>query len=581
MRRAASLLVEIRPMSTNEAPSTPELAPHPRWRGLVLPAAVALATAAAAILSHRAITWAPLNVDEEMTRFVAGHSFSSILDIVSNKRGGGPLHFWLVHVTLSTFHGLIGLRGPSLAFFVLALPAAALVARELADEWAAVGAVILLATSPLGMSYASFGRPHTMLLAWLLWSTVLALRAVRLGGRVRFGIAGAALGTSIFVHPTAPLYALSAGLAAVIVSPLPWRTLLRDGWVGVVTCFVGFVPYEIKTAHVLGERYGISAGAQHGRTFTRLPVWHDALATIAPGRHAFLNVFTIGAALGMLSLLGKRRRSAVAMGIIIAAPVAFFTWVPANGLAAIFFDRYMLPALPAFLTLVAAGVAALTAHLGRLRPLVFALVISGVAYVGIHIVTVRQGQLHDLRLPAVASAIAEDATHSVVFSAAGSTQIGAYPGQFSYGRPADLIGRYVQLSHPEITLVDDESCQPVVSWLTLQPEAAHGVWVFYAVRDDELARAQTALAQFPEVTVTVPAHRYFLLRSKDQLAPRALLALGITLRQAWLKAVPMNPRAQLLIDADTTALHDPNACVATGPLGDPGISPNYPLTNDS
>jgi hypothetical protein len=107
------------------------------------------------------------------------------------------------------------------------------------------------------------------------------------------------------------------------------------------------------------------------------------------------------------------------------------------------------------------------------------------------------------------------------------------------------------------------------------------VWLFYAVRDDELARAQTALAAFPEVTMTFPAHRYFLLRSKATLDPRSLLSLGVALRKAWLGAVPMNPRAQLLIDADTTALHDPNACVETGPLGDPGISPNYPLTNDS
>ena len=564
------------PLPTSH-PVTPTRPSH----RLALAGVIVVAAAIAATLAHRAVTLAPLNVDEEMTRFVAGHSFASIFDIVSNKRGGGPFHFWLVHVTLQHVHGLLGLRGLSIFFFLAALPATALIARELAGPWAAFGAVLLLATSPLGMSYASFGRPHTMLLAWLLWSTVLALRATRLGGRLRFAIAGAALGSAIFVHPTAPLYALSAGLAAVIASRLPWRQLIRDGWIGAVTCGLAFVPYEIKTAHVLGDRYGIGPGGQQGRTFSRLPVWHDALTTIAPGRHAFLNVFTIGAAIGFAALLARRPRPALALGVVIAAPVAFFTWVPADGLAAIFFDRYMLPALPAFLTLVAAGIAALTANHGRLRPITFAVLLAGVAYIGLHIVTTRQGQLRDLQLSRVAAALAEDPAHSVVFTPAGSTQIGAYPGQFSYGRPADLVGRYAELAHPELTLVDDESCEPVVAWLTQQPSATHGVWLFYAVRDDEVKRADKLLRSFPEVTVSTPAHRYFLLRSNETLPPRSLLALGVSLRTAWLKAVPMNPRAQLQIDADLTSLSDPNACVATGPLGDPGISPNYPLTNDS
>jgi hypothetical protein len=38
-----------------------------------------------------------------------------------SQRGGGPLHFWLIHLTLQWPGGLTGLRAPSLVFFLLAM----------------------------------------------------------------------------------------------------------------------------------------------------------------------------------------------------------------------------------------------------------------------------------------------------------------------------------------------------------------------------------------------------------------------------------------------------------------------------
>ena len=129
-------------------------------RRFALPAAVALAVGLAAALASRAVWWAPLNVDEELTRRVATEPFGSIFHIVSSERGGGPLHFWIEHFTLQWPGGLVGLRGPSTLFFLLTLPAVALIARELAGSFAAVAAVLLTATAPLAISYSTFGRPH-------------------------------------------------------------------------------------------------------------------------------------------------------------------------------------------------------------------------------------------------------------------------------------------------------------------------------------------------------------------------------------------------------------------------------------
>src|SRR5437867_3169707 len=95
---------------------------------LALPAATLAGIGLAAGLAIRALWRAPLNVDEELTRRVATGPFGSIFDIVSSKRGGGPVHFWLEHLTLQWPSGLPGLRGPSMLFFALTLPAIALIA---------------------------------------------------------------------------------------------------------------------------------------------------------------------------------------------------------------------------------------------------------------------------------------------------------------------------------------------------------------------------------------------------------------------------------------------------------------------
>src|SRR5262249_20081407 len=157
---------------------------------------------------------------EELTLRISDFSFRHIFHIVSTKRGGGPLHFWMEHYLLGWWPGLGALRIPSLVFLILALPAVALVVRRLLNDDEAAGAVwILTAVSPTPVPYATFGRPHTLLFAWLMWSTALSLTAAVRGSRWLWAAAGAALGLSVFVHPTAPLYALTAFFASAVFAP--------------------------------------------------------------------------------------------------------------------------------------------------------------------------------------------------------------------------------------------------------------------------------------------------------------------------------------------------------------------------
>src|SRR5213080_4822066 len=220
--------------------------PLAQSRRALLPLTTAAAVAVLAWAALPLVWWTPLNVDEELTIRVSEFSFANVFHIVSTERGGGPLHFWLEHFLLGWWPSVGALRIPSLVFLCLALPASALVARRLVGEEASVGVVVLTAASPIPVLYATFGRPHTLLFAWIMWATVLALKAAQDGDRRLWAAAGAVLGLSVFVHPTAPLYAGTALAVALIWAPSDPRTVLREAWPGLLAFAFTFVPYYVR-----------------------------------------------------------------------------------------------------------------------------------------------------------------------------------------------------------------------------------------------------------------------------------------------------------------------------------------------
>jgi hypothetical protein len=523
------------------------------------------------------VWWTPLNVDEELTIRVSEFSFANVFDIVSTKRGGGPLHFWLEHFLLGWWPGLDSLRLPSLLFICLALPAAVLIARRLVGDEASAGVVLLTAASPIPVLYATFGRPHTLLFAWLMWSTVLALKAAESGSRRLWAVTGAALGLSVFVHPTAPLYAGTALIAALLYAPRDLRSVLRQAWPGLLAFAVTFGPYYVRTLHVLGDRYGVTSGAASGRTFSGRPVWEDALHFIAPGAHD-LNYFTALAAIGLVALLVQRRARVVVFCVLtVAAPIVFFSVVPASGDSALFFDRYMIPAIPAFLVLVMAGVltlARLTAFVrfaAPLRLLVIVVAVGGLLIQELHYDLRQRDRARSIGIEAVADAAARQPAGSVLFGSTGTS--GALFSSFDYGHPANLLDRYVSLSVHSLQLVDDDSCERALPFLHGVQTPRYGIWLFYAVAPDEQRAGSAALARTGAVVVR-PGPAYFLLRSPKRLTPEALIRLGRAYRLAWRRAVPSNPRVNELLIADKELLK--GRCVPYGDLGDPDISPHWP-----
>jgi Dolichyl-phosphate-mannose-protein mannosyltransferase len=462
---------------------------------------------------------------------------------------------------------------PSLVFACLAVPAVALIARELIGDEGGAGVVLLLAVSPIPVLYATFGRPHTLLFAWLMWGTVLALRAAREGSRRLWVVAGVVLGLTVFVHPTAPLYALTAYAAAVAFAPRSPRSMIREAWPGALALLVAFVPYYLRTVNTLGDRYGVGTAKAGGRTFTGRPVWDDAIHFLAPGR-SVINYFTALAVVGVVALLVRRDTRVVAYcAITIAAPVLFFSLVPANGDSALFFDRYMIPATPAFLVLVVAGCRTIGSWAGGARLLVIAILVAGLLGIELRYVDHRRDDQRGIGLDAVTHAVATSPDGSVLFGSTGTS--GAFFSSFDYGHPANLLDHYLSLRVDSVELVDDDSCARALSYVTGPTAARPGVWVFYAASAEEADAARTAL-RLPGVTVQEVVGHYFVVRSRTPLAPRTAIRLGQSLRAAWRGAAPLNRRVNELLQADRQLLRTPATCRPYGELGDPGISPHWP-----
>jgi hypothetical protein len=295
-------------------------------------------------------------------------------------------------------------------------------------------------------------------------------------------------------------------------------------------------------------------------------VWEDALRFVAPGGHD-LNFFSALAVVGLVALVVRRRfRLLLFCAATVAAPVVFFSVVPTNGDSALFFDRYMIPATPAFLIVVSAGVLAIASWAGPLRLLVAAVLVAGLVGIEVRYDLDHRRATHAIGVDSIVAAVSHEPAGTVLFGSTGTS--GANFSAFDYGHPANLLDHLLALRVRSLTRVDDETCENLGPFLRGSRAPRYGLWVFYAGSPEEAAAAQRALGVAPV------RGGYFAVRSRTPLPPRELVREGVRLRLAWKRAVPLNQRVDELLIADRTALD--GTCVPYGDLGDPGISPHWP-----
>ena len=502
-------------------------------------AALALALSGGAALALPALWWEPLHLDEAITIEYAERSFASIIRDVFVERGGAPLHFFVEHVTLAVPGGIEGLRLPSLAFFLVSLVLAALLARDLAGEEAGLLAPLLLAVAPLGVSLATFARMYSLFVAAVLGTTLLALRAARTAERRDWILAGAAVGALVYVHPIAPLYAaLAAGTGLIVAGRHP-RVLLHEAWPGAAVAVAVAAPYAYALA-VLRSRYDVGLESGRLRTTAGRSVPEEALHALTPGGTVGAVVLLALALAGLAWLVRSRARAAAALALWLAVPILFFALVPAGTR---FFGRYVAPAEPAFYVLVAAGCVAIA---GR-RRVVTAALAAGVVALSVseridHLRTVRDLGLRDL-----VSAVDQD---TVLFSSTGTPVS---------DRPPELLDDYLERELAALQRVEElpgidlrfepnlqERGRASVAAFLARGEGGRGLWVFRGP-DRRVTRAIRRLEGDRELAAERASATLLLVRSRRPAAPPGLIEQGIRARTAWTLASPADRWTTLLL----------------------------------
>lgn len=402
-----------------------------RWAAGAWSAAVVLALAA--VLP--AVWWEPLHVDEWVTLTIAPRSPGAIAHEIFVRRGGGPVHFFIEHWLLRWPGGVEGLRLLSVVACAAALPAAGLLARALSGARESLLTPALLALSPLAVGLASFGRMYALLLAAFLWLTVASVRAAAARGQAALLAASAGLGALVYVHPLAPLYAAPALAGALIVARARARAAL---WSAAVFFAVG-LPYWAYSLWRLRERYYVGyAGSERLETTAGRSVPEESLLSLGAGAWAGAALFAALAAAGAIALRRRgRTREAAVLAAWVLIPIVFFTLVPAGNVAAggtSFYARYLLPELPAFLILVAAGCFAFP----RLVAVALAAVVIGLETTDDWN---RLRRLHELGLRDAVATVRSLGDDAILLPAIGR------PGR-GHGRPAALLDEFVALEAP-------------------------------------------------------------------------------------------------------------------------------------
>jgi hypothetical protein len=472
-----------------------------------------LAALAAIAAALPAVWWERLHEDEIVVLTIAPQTFGGIIDEVFVDRGGAPLHFFLEHVLLSWPGGVEGLRLPSLVFFLLALPAAGLVAERLVDDTAALVLVPALAIAPLAVELATFGRMYSLFLASTLWATWLALVAADRGRPSLWAAAGVALGLLVYVHPIAPLY---IGIALVSALVHGWRGFetLRTAWPAPVAAVVVSLPYYLMSLSTLKTRYDVHPARDRLRTETGDPVLDVALQRVLPGGRPGQIAFGLLGLAGLLFLARSRPRSAVVLALWIVVPAAFFALLPAGGTT--FFARYLLAAVPFVLLAVVAGALSLgRGRLGTAGKVAAAAAVVSLLAATAHRDVERLRNLAASDLRGLVTAVERHRHDGVLFSSVESPH----------------LDRLVALEVEGLPRVESD-CSELVPYLAEPSARRRGIWIV----DDasyELAGGLERLGARDDLDVERIGSNIVLVTSRQALAPRELVTIGLDVREVW------------------------------------------------
>ena len=315
-------------------------------------------------------------LDEAQTVAIAQRSVGSLLHTLRID-GAPPLFYLLLHYWMDVFGtGDLGARSLSTAFSIAALPLMGIAAKRyrLVDG-ASWPAVLLLATNPFAIRYATEARMYSLVLFLVLVALIAYEKVWRDGGAWPVLGAGLATGALLLTQYWAMFMAVAAGIAVLIAV---WRGV-RRATVLVLPLVIGavvFVPW-LPTFLYQSKHTGAPWGSPPGLLTAVLSVgsWTGS-GVAAPLLQWSLYLLLVIAILGYPASGGgvtfrtpARRKPLfiVTFSIVTLALATIASEISASAYA----PRYTMIVFPLMLLVAASGFAAIPA---RARPVAIAVV---------------------------------------------------------------------------------------------------------------------------------------------------------------------------------------------------------------
>ncbi len=313
------------------------------WTGVALTVA-----AAGAFLLGRLTAWAP-HEDETLALFVGRRELTDLFGVVQGERGGAPLHFLVASLAAHLDGGVAGLRLASALFALASLPLVALIACRLADRTVAVVATALAGGSWMFLFHGIYGRMYSLFLFTSALSFLALLRAIEVGGRVRWTLWALAILATVATHPYGALV-----LASQAVYVLLTRARLREALLAFAAVLVAGTPFWWSDL-VLAGRFEVGVGGGGEKLGGPWPVLRYLFNTAGDFSTGWwpLTVATIALAGAGFVLLWRRRRGHACLVAAVVLTPAFAFMLARVGGAASPESRHLIFALPFFSTLLA------------------------------------------------------------------------------------------------------------------------------------------------------------------------------------------------------------------------------------
>jgi 4-amino-4-deoxy-L-arabinose transferase-like glycosyltransferase len=310
----------------------------------------------------------------------AARPLGELLRSFTTPGENGPLFYLVLRPWLAVVgDGEFALRFFSVALGVLAVPLVFRLARRLfpSAPVTALAAALLAATSPYLVWYGQEGKMYALVVVLVLLSMERFVAAMQRGGWYRWLGYVVATAAAFYVHLVA-IFILPVQVIGFFLFDRPVRRARRKPWLASLAVLV--LPYLPMLA------WQVPLLLEQGETGFRFVPLHDMLASllanyslgVVPGGI----LWTVGlfVALLLAAVLYWRDEESSPASIVL-----LLCWlvVPVAGLFAVsllrplYTARYLMFVLPAYLLLLAAGVAAL----GRRAPLLAGLVLGAILVV--------------------------------------------------------------------------------------------------------------------------------------------------------------------------------------------------------